>query len=216
MDVPFFGANISKVFHGAWFPLVVGGAFFTLMLTWRRGREILGAELAELTPRLEDFRRELEADPPQKVRGQAIFLTGRPDNVPAALLHNIKHNKVLHADTVFLHIRTENIPRVPNLEKVRFERLGGGLSRIIAHYGFMEEPKIDNVLALAGEQGFEINVEEASFFLGCEKLTAGEKPRMGRWRAAVFAFMSRNAMDPAAFFDIPADQVIEVGVQLEL
>ena len=216
VPVCFFGANISKIFHGAWFPLVIGAVFFTLMLTWRRGRELLGAELADLTPSFEEFSTGLKDDPPEKIRGQAILLTGRPDKVPAALVHNRTHNKVLHSDTVLLHIRTEDIPRVPNSEKVDVERLGGGFSRITAHYGFMEEPKIDNILALSREQGLEIKAEEASFFLGREKLSMGEKPRMRPWRSSLFSFMSRNAMDSSSFFGIPPDRIIEVGVRLEL
>ncbi len=216
VDSAFFGANASKVFHGAWFPLVIGGLVFTLMLTWKRGRSLLSSQLQTLTPRYQDFKRSLEANPPKKVRGQAVFLCGKPDAVPVALIHNINHNKVLHSETAFLHFRVEDVPRIPNFEKVEVEKLGHGFCRIVAHYGFMEEPKVSNILALAAEQGLEFKMESTSFFVGREKLSIGSKCLMSRWRATLFLFMSRNAMDAASFFDIPPDKIIEVGVQLRL
>lgn len=216
VDLPFFGANMSKIFHGAWFALAIGGFFFLVMLTWEQGREILGKKMRGLTPKLEEFRRMLTTSPPQRINGQAVFLTRSHDIVPAALMHNLKHNKILHSDVVFLNIRTEEIPRVPNFEKIEAEKLGPGLYRIIAHYGFMEEPKIDTIFALSRSKGINLEMKEASFFLGREKLSIGEQPEMSRWRSHLFLFLARNAMDAAAFFDIPSNQVIEVGIQLEL
>ncbi|MBU2538808.1 MAG: potassium transporter Kup [Proteobacteria bacterium] len=216
VDLPFFGANMSKIFHGAWFALAIGGFFFLVMLTWEQGREILGKKMRGLTPRLEEFRKMLTNCPPQRINGQAVFLTRSHDIVPAALMHNLKHNKILHSDVVFLNIRTEEIPRVPNFEKIEAEKLGPGLYRIIAHYGFMEEPKIDTIFALSRSKGINLDMKETSFFLGREKLSIGEQPEMSRWRSLLFLFLARNAMDAAAFFDIPSNQVIEVGIQLEL
>ncbi len=216
VDLPFFGANMSKIFHGAWFALAIGGFFFLIMLTWEQGREILGNKMRSLTPKLDEFKEMLANNPPQRINGQAVFLTRGHDIVPAALMHNLKHNKILHSEVVFLNIRTEEIPRVPNFEKIEAEKLGAGLYRIIAHYGFMEEPKIDTIFALSRSKGLNLDMKEASFFLGREKLSIGEHPEMWRWRSQLFLFLARNAMDAAAFFDIPSDQVIEVGVQLEL
>ncbi len=216
VDLSFFGANISKIFHGAWFPLAIGAMVFTLMLTWKQGREILATQIKNLTPAFEKFVKSLENTPPQKVSGQAIFLAGNPDRVPAALVHNLTHNKILHSEIAFIHIRMEDVPRVPNLEKVETEKLGGGFFRIIAHYGYMEEPKIEKILTLAYEKGLQFKMESASFFLGREKLSIGESPGMSRLRKNLFLFMSRNAMDAASYFDIPPDKVIEVGVQLQL
>ena len=216
VDLPFFGANMSKIFHGAWFALAIGGFFFLIMLTWEQGREILGKRMRNLTPRLEEFKAMLAKNPPQRITGQAVFLTRGHDIVPAALMHNLKHNKILHSEVVFLNIRTEEIPRVPNFEKIEAEKLGAGLYRIIAHYGFMEEPNIDTIFALSRSKGMNLDMKEASFFLGREKLSISEHPEMWRWRSHLFLFLARNAMDAAAFFDIPSDQVIEVGVQLEL
>jgi KUP system potassium uptake protein len=216
VDSSFLCANFSKIFHGAWFPLVIGAMLFTVMLTWEHGRKILATQLRNLTPAFREFKVSLESNPPQRVSGQAIFLTGNPDVVPAALIHNLNHNKVLHSEIALLHFKTENVPRIPNIEKVETEKLGGGFYRINAHYGFMEEPKIDNVLALSREKGLEFTVETASFFLGREKLTIGENPKMSRWCTGLFLFMSRNAMDASSFFHIPPNKMIEIGVQLEL
>ena len=216
VDLPFFAANMSKLFHGAWFALAIGGFFFLIMLTWEQGRETLGKRMRNLTPRLEEFKKMLAINPPQRINGQAVFLTRGHDIVPAALMHNMKHNKILHSEVVFLNIRTEEIPRVPNFEKIEAEKLGAGLYRIIAHYGFMEEPKIDTIFALSRGKGLNLDMKEASFFLGREKLSIGRHPEMWRWRSHLFLFLARNAMDAAGFFDIPSDQVIEVGVQLEL
>ncbi|MGW8161405.1 MAG: potassium transporter Kup [Desulfobulbales bacterium] len=217
VDIAFFSANISKILHGAWFPLVVGGFFFTLMLVWEQGRKILGRQIAEFSPAIADFNKNLEENPPQRVKGQAVYLSGgRPDRVPAALVHNLNHNKILHSDVVILHIRTEDIPRVPNLQKIETEKLLGGIHLVIAHYGFMETPKIENILALAREKGVELDFASTSFFLGRLKLVIGKSPQMGRWRSNLFLFMANNAMDAGSYFSIPSDQVIEVGIQLEL
>jgi KUP system potassium uptake protein len=216
VDIPFFLANISKILHGAWFPLVVGGFFFFLMLTWKKGRQILAGQLAALSPAIGDFTKRIEEEQPHKVRGQAVYLTANPGRIPQAVVQNLNHNKILHTDIVILNFRTEDIPRVPNFEKVEAEKLFGGCYRIIAHHGYMEGARIDTVFALVRENGIDIKLENASFFLGREKLVVGDKPRMHRWRANLFMFMSKNSMDAGSFFGIPSDQVIEVGVQLEL
>jgi KUP system potassium uptake protein len=216
VDITFFGANLSKIFHGAWFPLAIGALFFIVMLTWEQGRQILADQIQELTPSFDAFKKNLDENPPQRVNGQAIFLTGNPAVVPSTLVKNLKHNKIIHSDVAILHFKTENVPRVPNFEKVKTEKLGGGFFQIIAHHGFMEEPKIDRILALAHEQGLNFKLEEASYYLGREKLSISSSPIMSRWRSNLFIFISRNSMDAASFFGIPSDQIIEVGVQLKL
>jgi KUP system potassium uptake protein len=216
IDVPFFLANISKVLHGAWFPLAIGAVFFTVMLTWAKGRRIVAEQLRKVMPPFHQFIVDLSGDPPAKVDGQAVFLTGTPHIVPVALAKNVKHNRIVHSQTVLLHFRVEDIPRVRNLEKVKTEKLGGGFFRIIAHYGFMEDFRLENVLELAREQGLDIKKESATFFIGREKLVAAEVPKLARWRARLFIFLSRNAADAGSFFNLPADRVVEIGVQLEV
>jgi KUP system potassium uptake protein len=216
MDLPFLAANASKILHGAWFPLLIGAFFFVLMLTWKQGRRLLAKKLRNLVPTFSDFKKTLDAEPPHRVDGHAIFLSSSPDIVPAALIHNLRHNKILHSEIAFLIFETEDIPRVPNLEKVEIEKLGGGFYRVIARYGFMERPNVAKTLVLAKDKGLEFQAEEVSFFLGREKLSIGKAPSLGRWRSHLFLFMARNAADPVAFFDIPPNQIIEIGVQLVL
>jgi KUP system potassium uptake protein len=216
VDVPFFAANISKIFHGAWFPLVIGAAFFTIMLTWAKGRQILADQLQRIMPPIHQFTVDLADHPPTKIEGDAIFLTGNSYTTPVALAENVKHNKVVHSRTVLLHFRVEDIPRVPNLEKIHTEKIASGFHRLEARYGFIEFPKIDNVLELACGQGLDLDLKTASFYIGRESLVIAEKSKMARWRASLFLFMSRNATDAALFFNLPSDRVIEVGVKLEI
>ncbi len=177
VDFSFFCANLTKIFHGAWFPLVIGAIIFTLMLTWKQGRAILADQIKRLTPTFGEFKKTLEKNPPQKIRGQAIFLSGNRSVVPAALVHNLTHNKILHSEIVFLHFKTEDIPRIPSLDKIEVEKLGGGFYRIDARYGFMEEPKYGTILTLLHEKGLEFKIENASLFLGRERL-ATRPPRL--------------------------------------
>ena len=216
VDVPFFAANISKIFHGAWFPLVIGATFFTLMLTWAKGRGILAAKLHKVMPPVHQFVVDLTSHPPNKIEGDAVYLTGNQNVVPVALAKNVKHNKVIHSRTILLNFQVEDIPRVPNLEKIQTEKLGGGFHRIKARYGFMEDLTLESVLALTRGQGLDLNPETTSFYIGRENLVIAETSAMARWRTNLFIFMSRNAADATSFFNLPADQTIEVGVRLEI
>ncbi len=216
IDISFFAANISKIFHGAWFPLVIGAIVFTVMITWKQGREMLWSRLRRRTLTLEKFLESIAEDPPVRVDGQAVFLTGNPDMVPVALLHNLKHNKVMHTSIAFLNFRTREIPRVPNDQKVEVTKLGSGFYKIIAYYGYMEDPRIVHILSLAKGKGLDFDPDKISYFLGREKLTISRKPGMWRWRIKLFSFMSRNAMEASDFFQIPGSKIIELGVTLEL
>jgi KUP system potassium uptake protein len=215
-DIPFFAANMIKVEHGAWFPLLIGALFFLLMITWGKGRTILASQILKLVPTITQFKKRIEDNCPHRVTGEAVFLTGNPDAAPASLIKNIRHNNILHQHTVILHIRTEEIPTVSIREKIEVEKLGKGLYLVIARYGYMETASMKEILHLAHTHGVEVDTKKTSFFLGREKLVIDEKPRMARWRANLFLFMSRNATDAASFFDIPADQVIEVGMQISI
>ncbi len=214
VDVPFFLANLSKILHGAWFPLVIGAAFFTLMLTWAKGRRVLAGNLRKIMPPVHQFIVDLSSHPPNKIEGDAVFLTGNPSAVPVALVKNVKHNHVVHNRTVLLNFRVEDVPRVPNLEKIQTEKLGGGFYRVTARYGFMEDPGFNTVFSLAQGQGLDLDPQTASFYIGRENLVIAEPSSMARWRANLFLFMSRNAADATSFFRIPPEQVIEVGVRL--
>ena len=216
IDVPFFAANISKILHGAWFPLVIGAVFFFLMLTWAKGRRILADQLRLIMPPVHQYIVDLSSHPPNRIDGDAVFLNGNPYTIPAALAKNVKHSKVVHNRTILLHFQVEDIPRVPNLEKIQTEKLGGGFHRITARYGFMEEPQLDSVLTLARDQGLDLNPETTNFYIGRENLVIAETSAMARWRAILFIFMSRNAADATSFFSLPEDQVIEIGVRLAI
>jgi len=216
VDLSFFGANVSKILHGAWFPLVIGLVVFTLMTTWEKGRLSLARQLKALTLTFKAFQDSLQPEPPQRVSGQAIFLVGDPERMPTVLINNIYHNRVLHTTNAILHFKTEEIPRVPNLEKVTVTKLGGGFWKIIVRHGFMETPGMPQVIELVREQGLEFNMDNTSFFIGHERLQGGGESGMWRWQAALFRYLSRNAYDVATFYQIPTEQVIEVGLSMRL
>jgi KUP system potassium uptake protein len=186
------------------------------MLTWSKGRRILASKLREIMPPVHQFIVDLAGLSPNKIDGDAVFLTGSPSATPVALAKNVKHSKVVHSRTILLHFRVEDVPRVPSLEKIQTEKLSGGFHRIVARYGFMEDPKLDNVLSLAREQGLDLDPETTSFYIGRENLIIADKSAMAHWRATLFIFMSRNAADATSFFSIPEDRVIEVGVRLAI
>ncbi len=216
MDIPFFAANALKIRYGGWVPLAIAGVVFLLMTTWKRGREILNKRMLEKTVPLKMLLADLAAEPPIRVPGTAVFMYGSTDGTPPALVHNLAHNKVLHEKIVFLTVVTEDVPYVPAAERVTGKRLGKGFHSVVARYGFTEDPEIDDVLAACRVKALDIRIEGTTFFLGRETLVASDRPGMVEWREKLFAFMSRNAMRATAFFKIPANQVFEVGAQVEL
>src|SRR3989454_6472942 len=159
---------------------------------------------------------DLAAEPPLRVPGTAVFMYGTTDGTPPALVHNLAHNKVLHERIVFLTMVTEDVPHVLRAERVTVKPLGKGFYQVIARYGFMDDPDIEDVLAACQVKSLDIPIAGTTFFLGRETLVASERPGMAQWRESLFAFMSRNALRATAFFKIPADQVFEVGAQVEL
>jgi KUP system potassium uptake protein len=216
VDVPFFGANMLKIRFGGWVPLVIAAAIFLLMTTWQRGREILAKRMQEKTVALKMLLADLAAEPPLRVPGTAVFMSGTTDGTPPALVHNLTHNKVLHERVVFLTVVTQDVPHVSSAERVTVKPIGKGFYNVIARYGFMDDPDIDDVLAACQVKSLDIPIAGTTFFLGRETLVASDRPDMARWREQLFAFMSRNALRATAFFKIPADQVFEVGAQVEL
>jgi len=216
VDILFFGANMLKIRYGGWVPLVIAAAIFLLMTTWKRGREILAKRMLEKTVPLKMLLADLAAEPPIRVPGTAVFMYGTADHTPPALVHNLAHNKVLHEKVVFLTVVTEDVPHVEPRERVTVKHVGKGFHTVVARYGFMDDPDIEDVLGACRTKTLDIRMEGATFFLGRETLVASERPGMAQWREQLFAFMSRNALRATAFFKIPANQVFEVGAQVEL
>jgi len=216
VDLLFFAANMLKIRYGGWVPLAIAAVIFLLMTTWKRGREILGKRMLEKTVPLKMLLADLAAEPPLRVPGTAVFMYGTADHTPPALVHNLAHNKVLHEKVVFLTVATEDVPHVELRERVTVKHIGKGFHTVVARYGFMDDPDIEDVLEACRVRALDIRIEGTTFFLGRETLVSSDRPGMDQWRATLFAFMSRNALRATAFFKIPANQVFEVGAQVEL
>ena len=219
IDVMFFSATLLKVADGGWFPLAIGGIVFTLMVTWRRGREIMFTRLRESTVPLEAFLQSLFHDPPQRVSGTAVFLTATPDVVPHALLHNLYHNKVLHERVVFLTVQVTEVPSVPPEERVRIEPLGNDCYRVTVEFGFMDRPDVwQALLEQSPARGLTFALMETSFFLSRQIVVpiANLPGGMALWRERMFAAMTRNSGSAIEYFSIPTNRVIELGTQVEI
>jgi KUP system potassium uptake protein len=217
VDLLFFSSNLLKIREGGWFPLTIGVAIFGLLSTWKRGRTILTTQLRDIAVPLEGFLARVTDKHPLRVPGTAVFLTGDSANVPFALLHNLKHNKVLHQRVIMLSVTTEQVPEVRADRRLTSEDLGKGFHRVIVRYGFAESPNVPRALAAACEQlGFSFNMMDISFFLGREKLVASKRPHMSGWRETLFIWMSRNAVSATDFFRIPSNRVVELGAQVEV
>ncbi len=215
-DLSFFFANLAKVFHGGWFPLAVAALAFTGMETWKRGREILAARLREDLLEVDNLVRDLTDNPPTRVPGTALFMTGTTHGVPHALLHNLKHNHVLHEQIILLTVLTEDRPKVAAADRLEIRDRGAGIFRIIVHVGFMEQPTIQEVARFLEPEGITLELMRTSFFLGRENLVATDRPGMARWRKSLFAFMSRNAVTATSYFGLPVNRVVEFGIQVEM
>ena len=218
VDLVFFASNTTKILEGGWFPLLMGGCIFMLLMTWKRGRTLMFRRLSEQGIPLKPFLEGLEAHPPLRVQGTAIFMTAAPVAVPHALLHNLKHNKVLHEKTVFLTIVTHDVPFVPAEDRVQFERILKGFYRIEAWYGFKQQPDIDEILnSCRVRYGLTFDVMDTSFFLSRDTvIPTSDVPGMALWRDHVFAWMSRNSTRATDFFNIPANRVVELGTHIEI
>ena len=215
IDVAFFAANIIKVPDGGWFPLLVAALVMLLMTTWRKGREILNDRLREGSLSQELFLSSVASRPPLRVPGTAVFMYRNPEGTPTALLHNLKHNKVLHERVILMTIETAEIPHVPPEERVTVAPMGHGIHRMLLRYGFMEDPDVPAVMAetKAGGVGFE--EAQTTYFLGRETLVITGRPGMAIWREKLFSWMSRNASGASFFFRLPPNRVVELGAQIE-
>lgn len=216
IDLAFWGANIIKLPHGGYVPLVIALFVFTLMTTWWRGRKILGDRLQVSALPDELFVSSMEINPPVRVPGIAVYMDRTPEATPHALLHNIKHNKVLHEKVVLLTIETLEIPHVTENDRVIVIPKGHGIFRVIVRYGFMEDPNVPRVLEQVKAPGLEFKPAETSYFLGRESLIASPKWGMAIWREKLFIWMSKNSTNAASFFRIPSNRVVELGAQVEL
>ena len=216
IDSAFFLANATKIAHGGWFPLLVGAVVFTAMTTWKTGRRILGQRMVETTLPIDLFLEDVRRNPPVRVPGTAVFMYGNRQGTPPALLHSLKHYKVLHETMVFLNVETQEAPHVPEAQRVEVEELGVGFYRITLSYGFMEDPNVPVALAAIHVDGMDLRPARTSFFLGRETLIPSRRPGMALWREQIFALMARNARTATSFFGLPPNRVVGLGAQIEL
>lgn len=216
VDLAFFGANILKIPAGGWFPILVGVVIFTLMLTWKRGRELLLKRMREEAMELRPFIEAIGSHPPTRVQGTAIFMTPNLHGVPHALLHNLKHNKVLHEQVVLVTVRVSDIPRIEDNARVAVETLGNGFYRVVVHYGFKDEPDLPRDLEFCAQHGLNLDVMDTSFFIGKETLIPRPHSEMAFWRERLFVTMFRNADSVTNYFKLPPNRVVELGAQVTL
>ena len=216
VDAVFFAANLLKVPEGGWVPLVIALFLMALMTSWKRGRDLMLARWKQDSLPLASFLKRLPQSRTLRVPGLAIFLTGTPDYVPAALLHNLKHNKVLHERVLFVTVSNLDVPEVRPEDRIRVSELAPGIHRVILSYGFMESPNIPRALEEIGGQGVEYDPMQASYFLGREVLVRALVPKLPLWRLWLFLVMIRNAVPATVFFRIPSDRVVELGVRVAI
>lgn len=216
LDLTFLAANLLKVFEGGWVPLALGGIVMLLMYTWRRGSRLLFEKSRKLEFPLADLVAMLEKRPPQRVSGTAVFLTSDPASAPTALMHSLKHYKVLHEKNVILTIETAPTPRIDPAERVRMEQLGETFSRVTLRFGFMESPNVPKTLAIARKLGWQFDIMSTSFFLSRRALKPAAHSGMPRWQDLLFIRLSRSANDATDYFQIPTGRVVEVGTQVTI
>ncbi len=216
VDTTFFSANLLKLFEGAWVPLLFGVAMATTIWTWRRGAAILVAKTRRTEVPLKDLIKSLEKRPPHIVKGTAVFLTSDPNFVPTALLHNLKHNKVLHENNVILTIETAQTPRVDLSERVRMETISDKFATVRLRFGFMESPNVPKALVIARKLGWQFDIMATSFFVSRRSLKPSAQSGMPQWQDHLFIALSRSANDATDYFQIPTGRVVEVGTQVTI
>jgi KUP system potassium uptake protein len=216
IDVAFFGANLLKITQGGWLTIVIGVVLFTLMTTWKTGRRLMAERLTARAVPLEHFMAAVVADKPVRVPGTAVFMTAQPQGTPPALAHNVRHNKVLHQHVVILTVRTAPVPYVPRQDQVTVEALGHDVYNVRVQYGFMQDPNVPEALADARAKGLVMDTSDVTFFLGRETILVTARHGMALWRERLFVLMSRNAVRATAFFRLPPERVVELGVQVEI
>ena len=217
VDLAFLGSNLLKVGHGGWFPLMVAAIVYLLMITWRDGRTLLNEKLRKEDLPFDLFLRDVERKKMHRVPGAAVFMSSVPMGIPRTLGHNVKHNKVLHERVTLMTVVTEEVPRVPRAERVHYEQLQQGFTRMIVHFGFMEHPDVPAALELAAENGsISYKPLETTFFLGRETIVLGPSDEMAPWRKRLYGFMARNAEEATKHYSIPVNRVVELGIQIAI
>ncbi len=216
VEIAFLCSNAVKFSQGGWVPLLIGAVTYVVMSTWKRGRQLVYEKLSRDALPLELFLEDVRMNPPVRVKGTAVFLCGNVAGTPQALLHNLKHNKVLHERTVLLHISTEDVAHVPSSRRLTVNKLSEGFYQITGRYGFMEEPNVEQILSRCAQHDLEFKAMETTFFLGRETILPAKGSPMSFWRERLFAFMSRNAQQATTFFRLPANRVVELGMQVEI
>ena len=214
IDLTFLAANLLKVVEGGWMPLALGALVMAVMYTWRRGSRLLFEKTRRQEIPLEVLVARLEKKPPVRVPGTAVFLTSDPASAPTALLHSLKHYKVLHEKNVILTIETADTPRVDAAERVRIEPVGETFSRVVLRFGFMETPNVPKALAIARKLGWQFDIMSTSFFLSRRTLKPAAHSGMPRWQDRLFIALTRVANDATDYFQIPTGRVVEVGTQV--
>jgi KUP system potassium uptake protein len=214
VDGVFLAANALKIPQGGWMPLVVGGALVGIMLIWRRGTRILYAKARKTDVPLAELVAMLDKSRPHRVKGTAVFLTSAPEIAPAALLHNLKHNKVLHEKNVILTIRTADAPRVSNRDRVAIEHVGDNFWRVAMACGYMETPNVPHGLAILRRQGYAFDIMTTSFFVSRPSIRPSPRSEMPLWQDKIFISLAKSAADATDFFQIPTGRVVEVGTQV--
>jgi KUP system potassium uptake protein len=216
IDLAFFGANALKIRQGGWVTLAVALLLFTLMTTWKTGRRLVAERLTSRAVSLDTFLAMVAAVVPVRVPGTAVFMTAQPTGTPPALAHNLRYNKMLHQHVIVLTVSTAQRPHVPPHERVSVEPLGSGLFNVRVQYGFMEDPDVPDALAQARAQGLVLDADDLTYFLGRETIIVTRRKGMAIWREKLFVLMARNAVRATAFFRLPPERVVELGVQVEM
>jgi KUP system potassium uptake protein len=216
IDVAFFGANALKVAQGGWVTLAVAFVIFILMTTWKTGRRLVAERLTARAIPLDEFMATVETIQPVRVPGTAVFMTAQPTGTPPALAHNLRYNKVLHEHVIVLTVVTSQVPHVPVAERISVQPLGHSLFNVRVQYGFMEDPNVPEALRQAREQGLHIDLDDTTYFLGRETIIVTARQGMAVWREKLFVLMARNAVRATAFFRLPPERVVELGVQVEM
>jgi KUP system potassium uptake protein len=216
IDLSYVAGNAFKILQGGWLPLVIATLIFTLMTTWKTGRRLVAERLTARAYPLEEFVAAVAANPPTRVPGTAVFMTAQPTGTPAALAHNLRYNKILHEHVVVLTVTTAQVPHLTSEDRMTVQSLGSGLYNVRIQYGFMEDPDVPEAIERLREHGVPIEADDVTYFLGRETIVVSRREGMAIWREKLFVLMARNAVRATAYFKLPPERVVELGVQVEM